>query len=310
MTTPRRPAAKRARPTRETPPWQPLLAFLALLAIVFGLVFFTSDRDPEPKLGIDLQGGTRVTLTARTPDGKRPSRDQLDKAKQIISQRVDGLGVAGSEVVVSGDNLIITVPGDDGRQARNLGQTARLYIRPVAKAPNGQGVVMPAPQQKKPQTGAEEVPNLTPEQQREAVAEQRKLRQAPKDASPQQIAALQAYMLKMNCDPKAHDPLLGNDDPESYLVACSTDGKEVYLLEPMIIDGRDIASASANLSPQTNQWTVGLDFKGAAQKLWPTYTAQNRGTQTAMTLDSRVVSAPVIQSTITGSAPRITDEFT
>lgn len=301
MTTPRRPAAKRARPTRETPPWQPLLAFLALLAIVFGLVFFTSDRDPEPKLGIDLQGGTRVTLTARTPDGKRPSRDQLDKAKQIISQRVDGLGVAGSEVVVSGDNLIITVPGDDGRQARNLGQTARLYIRPVAKAPNGQGVVMPAPQQKKPQTGAEEVPNLTPEQQREAVAEQRKLRQAPKDASPQQIAALQAYMLKMNCDPKAHDPLLGNDDPESYLVACSTDGKEVYLLEPMIIDGRDIASASANLSPQTNQWTVGLDFKGAAQKLWPTYTAQNRGTQTAMTLDSRVVSAPVIQSTITGS---------
>lgn len=301
MTTPRRPAAKRARTARETPPWQPLLAFLALLAVVFGLVFFTSDRDPEPKLGIDLQGGTRVTLTARTPDGKRPSRDQLDKAKQIISQRVDGLGVAGSEVVVSGDNLIITVPGDDGRQARNLGQTARLYIRPVAKAPNGQGVVMPAPEPKSPQTGEDESPNLTPEQQREAVAEQRKLRQAPKDATPQQIAALQAYMPKMNCDPKAHDPLLGNDDPESYLVACSTDGKEVYLLEPMIIDGRDIASASANLSPQTNQWTVGLDFKGAAQKLWPTYTAQNRGTQTAMTLDSRVVSAPVIQSTITGS---------
>lgn len=301
MTTPRRPAAKRAQSARETPPWQPLLAFFALLAIVFGLVFFAGDREPEPKLGIDLQGGTRVTLTARTPDGKRPSSDQLDKAKQIISQRVDGLGVAGSEVVVSGDNLIITVPGDDGRQARNLGQTARLYIRPVAKAPNGQGVVMPAPKPKTPTGGDDDSPTLTPEQQREAVAEQRKLRQAPKNASPQQIAALQAQMPKMNCDPKAHDPLLGNDDPESYLVACSTDGKEVYLLEPTIIDGRDVAQASANLSPQTNQWTVALDFKGAAQKLWPTYTAQNRGTQTAMTLDSRVVSAPVIQSTITGS---------
>jgi preprotein translocase subunit SecD len=303
VTTPRRPAAKRSSSARETPPWQPLLAFSALLAIVFGLVFFAGDRQAEPKLGIDLKGGTRVTLTARTPDGKRPERDQLDKAKQIIQQRVDGLGVAGSEVVVSGDTLVITVPGDDGRQARNLGQTARLYIRPVAKAPNGQAMVMAA----KPSTGGQEKPNgdaapaPTPQEQRDAIEEQRKLRQAPKGATPQQIATLQAYMPKMNCDPKANDPLLGNDDPNAYLLACSTDGKEVYLLEPMIIDGRDIGQAAASLSPQTNQWTVSLDFKGAAQKLWPTYTAENRGTQTAMTLDSRVVSAPAIQSTITGS---------
>ena len=64
MTTPRRPAAKRARPTRETAV-AAAARLSALLAIVFGLVFFTSDHDPEPKLGIDLQGGTRVTLTAR-----------------------------------------------------------------------------------------------------------------------------------------------------------------------------------------------------------------------------------------------------
>ena len=32
---------------------------------------------PTPKLGIDLQGGTRVTLTARTPDGSEPSQDSL-----------------------------------------------------------------------------------------------------------------------------------------------------------------------------------------------------------------------------------------
>ena len=39
--------------------------------------------------------------------------------------------MSGSEVVIDGDNLVITVPGDDGSEARNLGQTARLYIRPV-----------------------------------------------------------------------------------------------------------------------------------------------------------------------------------
>jgi preprotein translocase subunit SecD len=58
----------------------------------------------------------------------------LSQAQQIISARVNGLGVSGSEVIVDGDNLVITVPGTDGNEARNLGQTARLYIRPVINA--------------------------------------------------------------------------------------------------------------------------------------------------------------------------------
>ncbi|MGA5466668.1 protein translocase subunit SecD [Mycobacterium sp. NPDC050041] len=111
-----------------------LTLFLVLLVGVYLLVFLTGDKKPDPKLGIDLQGGTRVTLTARTPDGSPPTRDALAQAQQIISSRVDGLGVSGSEVVVDGENLVITVPGNDGNEARNLGQTARLYIRPVIQA--------------------------------------------------------------------------------------------------------------------------------------------------------------------------------
>ncbi|MGU3502183.1 protein translocase subunit SecD [Mycobacterium sp. C31M] len=111
-----------------------LSLFLALLIGVYLLVFLTGDKKPEPKLGIDLQGGTRVTLTARTPDGSQPSRESLLQAQEIISSRVDGLGVSGSEVVIDGDNLVITVPGNDGSEARSLGQTARLYIRPVIHA--------------------------------------------------------------------------------------------------------------------------------------------------------------------------------
>src|SRR6185437_10315205 len=61
-------------------------------------------------------------------------REALSQAQSIISARVNGLGVSGSEVIVDGDNLVITVPGTDGNEARNLGQTARLYIRPVINA--------------------------------------------------------------------------------------------------------------------------------------------------------------------------------
>jgi preprotein translocase subunit SecD len=109
-----------------------LTLFLVLLVGAYLLVFLTGDKQAKPKLGIDLQGGTRVTLTARTPDGSPPTREALGQAQQIISDRVNGLGVSGSEVVIDGSNLVITVPGNDSSEARNLGQTARLYIRPVS----------------------------------------------------------------------------------------------------------------------------------------------------------------------------------
>ncbi|MBY4572348.1 protein translocase subunit SecD [Gordonia paraffinivorans] len=318
MTTPRStgkaasPARKRSRPSRETPPWRPLVAFLALLAVVYGLVYFTGPKTLEPKLGIDLQGGTRVTLTARTEDGKEPTRSQLDQAKQIIEQRVNGLGVAGSEVVVTGNNLVITVPGQDGAQAKSLGQTARLYVRPVI------GAVPATPQPPKPEEPEDDksTDGTPTEEAAAAIAEQRKLRQAPGDASQQQLEALQQYMSKIDCSPTANDPLLGNDKPDEYLVACSTDGKEVYLLGPQIIDGRDIKDAAAGTDPQTGEWVVTLEFKGKAASFWPKYTAQeapNR-TQTAFTLDSRVVSAPAINEPIPGGQTRISgssaDPFT
>jgi preprotein translocase subunit SecD len=135
-----------ASPSAPVHPYRYLTLFLVLLIGAYLLVFLTGDKQVKPKLGIDLQGGTRVTLTARTPDGSRPSRESLAQAQEIISSRVDGLGVSGSEVVVDGDNLVITVPGNDGNEARNLGQTARLYIRPVIHAIPAAGQQPPAGQ--------------------------------------------------------------------------------------------------------------------------------------------------------------------
>ena len=138
-----------------------LTLFLVLVIGAYLLVFLTGDKQPDPKLGIDLQGGTRVTLTARTPDGSPPTRDALNQAQQIISSRVDGLGVSGSEVIIDGQNLVITVPGNDGSEARNLGQTARLYIRPVIHAIPASGA---APPQEGPQPGGPPggIPGLPP----------------------------------------------------------------------------------------------------------------------------------------------------
>ncbi|GAB18264.1 protein-export membrane protein SecD [Gordonia effusa NBRC 100432] len=303
MTTPRRATAKRSAPGREVPPWQPLLAFFVLLAVVYGLIAFTGGGSFEPKLGIDLQGGTRVTLTARTEDGKKPTKEQLDQAKQIIETRVNARGVAGSEVVINGDNLIITVPGEDGRQAQTLGQTARLYVRPV------EGSVPATPQKAKPPAPKNTDTSVSEETARQ-IAEQRKLRQAPANATEARLAELRAQMTKVDCSTDSSDPLLGNDLSDQYLVSCSQDGKEVYLLGPQIIDGRDVKTASSVLSSQSGRWVVNVEFKGAARDFWPKYTGQNTGKQTAFTLDSRVVSAPQINGAITTPSTEISGNFT
>lgn len=138
-----------------------LIMFLVLVIGSYLLVFLTGDKQPDAKLGIDLQGGTRVTLTARTPDGSPPTREALVQAQQIISARVDGLGVSGSEVIIDGQNLVITVPGNEGSEARSLGQTARLYIRPVIHSIPASGA---GPPQEGPQPGGPPgaIPGLPP----------------------------------------------------------------------------------------------------------------------------------------------------
>ncbi|WP_367129974.1 protein translocase subunit SecD [Saccharothrix sp. HUAS TT1] len=124
-----------APPAGQIRPAKYLGAFVLIVVALYSLVFFTGNGKATPKLGIDLQGGTRVTLTARAPDGKTPSEESLNQARTLIETRVNGLGVAGPEVIRDGSNLVITVPGSDSEGAKRLGQTAKLNFRKVIGAP-------------------------------------------------------------------------------------------------------------------------------------------------------------------------------
>ncbi len=123
-----------APPVGQIRPGRYLAFFVAIVAILYALVFATGDHRASPKLGIDLQGGTRVALTARTETGEPPSKESLNLSREIIETRVNGTGVSGAEVVLDGNNIVITVPGENGERAKDLGQTAQLRFRPVVGA--------------------------------------------------------------------------------------------------------------------------------------------------------------------------------
>jgi preprotein translocase subunit SecD len=147
-----------APPAGQFRPVRNLVTFAAIVALLYLLVFATGNHKPTPKLGIDLQGGTRVALTARTESGQPPSREALDQARQIIETRVNGIGVTGAEVVLDGNQIVITVPGEGGDQAKSLGQTARLYFREVIASNQAQP---PQDQQQPPTSSSSNAPPPT-----------------------------------------------------------------------------------------------------------------------------------------------------
>jgi preprotein translocase subunit SecD len=129
--------------------------FAALGAIVvalYALVLFTgpgSYADKlKPKLGLDLQGGTTVTLRASTPDGKQPKPDQLELARQILENRVNGTGVAEFEVLKENDrNIVINVPGKNNDDVKRIGEPAQLRFREMLKETpdvGAAGVIVPS----------------------------------------------------------------------------------------------------------------------------------------------------------------------
>lgn len=93
-------------------------------------------RDLVIKQGLDLQGGTEVTLQADMSQVEAADRqDALDSAKEVIARRVDLYGVAEPTVktIVSNDNYRISValPGvnNPDEALELIGQTASLEFR-------------------------------------------------------------------------------------------------------------------------------------------------------------------------------------
>ncbi len=81
------------------------------------------------------------------------------------------------------------------------------------------------------------------------------------------------------------------------------------MLDRSIIGGDEISNASSGRDDQRGQYVVELEFDDTATHTWADYTAEHIGTQTAFTIDTRVLRAPQIQEQIPGGRTQITGQF-
>ena len=281
MSTPTKPIKSSGRPVRTLA----ILAgaFVLLIAAVF-IQGATSVR-----LGLDLRGGTSVTLQPRLGSGEtgKVTSEAIDQAVSIIRQRVNSLGVAESEVTSQGSGtnrqIVISVPGDSGRRVVELvGQTAELRFRQVLAESAGTPVTATT-------TAA------TP----------------PAGVS----AELNALYAALDCTLAENRQGTGSDNAADIILACSRDGASKYILAGAEVLGRQVSKATAAVDTTTGgNWFVSLTFNGEGTKAFGDQTArvvsltapQN---QVAIVLDGLVVSAPRINEAIRGGSAQITGSF-
>ena len=104
-----------------------LLAVLGLIAASLTVIATKPTR-----LGLDLQGGVQLVYEAR-PTKQQPTvtADGLDRALDIMRDRVDALGVAEPELQRSGaDQIDVSLPGvkNAERAADQVGTTAQMFF--------------------------------------------------------------------------------------------------------------------------------------------------------------------------------------
>jgi preprotein translocase subunit SecD len=279
MSTPTKPVKTTGRPVRA-------LALLAVL--ILGLLATALIQGATSvRLGLDLRGGTSVTLQPRASnDSNKITSEAIDQAVSIIRQRVNSLGVAESEVTAQGSGtnrqIVISVPGDSGRRVVDLvGQTAELRFRQVLAESSALGG-----------TGA-----------------------AAATPAAGVSAEINAKFATLDCTNTANLQGTGADAPTDVIVACSRTGASKYILAPAEVLGRQVSKASAGIDQQgASAWYVLLTFNGEGTKAFGALTARvttlpSPQNQVAIVLDGLVVSAPSINEAIPSGNAQITGSF-
>jgi len=322
------------------------LRTLVILALVIGGMFtiMAATGAWAPKLGLDLRGGTTITLTAKNSTGDgRVDPKSLELARTILQQRVDSQGVGETEVTTSGETqIVVTAPNVQRDDLLNMvGRTAQLYFRMVYAADaspssainpgDGSTPSAPASPSAPSDPGASSSASASPTPQSTESTNRRPLPALPTPvASPRPSVEPAGGQTKSLTDLLAWTPSerdnadfaafkCGDPFPDvttEPLIACDQTGTYKYLLGPALIKGSDVARATAGVPQNSVSWEVELQFNStAADQFYQVTKYLNEQSspqnQFGIVLDGEVISSPeVTKGAIAGGRASISGNFT
>jgi len=234
----------------------------------------------QPKLGLDLRGGTSIVLQPQLTDVKKITPDSVTQAISILRQRIDGVGVSESEIKAEGSGastkITVSVPGTTARELVALvGQTAKLSIRPVLFIGNA--------------LSANTTVNFPP------YIDQKS----------------RTSYLALDCKSEVTSSM---DDPAKYLFSCDEAKSTKYILGPSKVEGSQVDSAQFSLDNGLG-WITTINFNPIGQAYFGDLTTRiatlpGPRNDIAIVLDGKVVTAPRVDGPLTGGNVSIYGKFT
>ena len=292
------------------------LSLIGIVVLVGSLLTGNLLAGNVPALGLDLQGGASVTLQ---PEGEfTPSA--LAQAVDIISQRVNALGVSEPEITRQGDNVVVNLPGvNDQQKALDIiGRQGELLLRPVLQAgtlDTDTSTTIPGTATTVIDTTVVDTTIAATEGGPGSVRSKGAATTIPastdttvpasSDSTVPAVAESNISVSEDTTDPNANAVLLGQNG-------------EAYLVGPAGATGK-VFTNNAQAVINNGNWTVTVELRKGAEgeDLWNALTTKcfNRDAtcptaRIAIALDGKVISAPTVQEAVfTGGNVQISGDF-
>ena len=278
------------------------------------------------KLGLDLKGGMHVVLQVdKTKLKPEESKDAVERALEIIRNRIDQFGVAEPLIQKQGeDRIIVELPGlQDVERAQNLiGQTAQLEFR-LLETPENTKTILTKIDEALAQKTKEVKPSEEKEKEKQIAKDlfsqeaiDTTVQEEEAEATDKPFTSLlepsgSDYFLvaledKPKIDQYLKDPKVWEQIPEDDTLAWATgaepfkgvDYQKLYLIKKKAeLSGKYLTDAREDYD-QYRRPEVRFTFNKEGGRRFAQLTGANIDKPLGIVLDGRVSSAPIIRAKI------------
>ena len=284
-------------------------------------------------LGLDLRGGAHLLAEVKLEDVyKQRMTDLWPEARDVLREIRDVVGPV-RRVASAPDVLRIAVTNPEGlpQAVEKLQGLASAVVTltglgetDIVVALDGQDIVISLSKAEKLATDTRTMQQSLEIIRRRVDAagtrepsilrqgSDRILIEVPGVGSATELKAIIGTTAKLTFNPVVRRTSNPNEEPglNNILLPDADNPAEFYVLdENPVVTGEELTNAQPEFD-QNNRPAVGFKFDVTGARKFGTYTGAHIGEPFAIVLDNEVISAPVIQSAITGGSGIITGSFT
>lgn len=238
---------------------------------------------------IRLQPSVEDELKVRISEPEQMAR-ALEVVRGLAQQVVSLSGVGSTDIVVSGADGVLTIGLSDAEKSATDERTMQQSLEIIRRR-------------------IDEVGTREPTIQRQGT--DRILIQVPGIGSAAELKAIIGTTAQLTFQPvvgRASDPDANAGVGNEILPSLDDEGVYYTLETAPVVTGEELVDAQPAFD-QNGRPAVNFRFNPAGGRKFGDYTAENIGNPFAIVLDNEVISAPVIQSHISGGSGIITGNF-